>query len=85
MVMPGRRWSPAHVRGARTDSPTLEARRAESVRWMIAAAALSMVGAMATALVIRQPHLEGVFVAGWVMLVIGVLLFVRGFWQFVRS
>ena len=85
MVFVSRRLSPAHARGARTDSPTLEARRSDGVRWMVAAAALSTLGATATALAIRNPGWQPVFIGGWVVLLLGVILFVRGFWQFVRS
>ena len=85
MVVVNPRFSPTHTRGARTVSPTIEGRRSDALRLMLAGGVLALVGALATAWVIKRPQLQAAFTIGWTVIVIGCGLFVRGLWQFIRD
>ena len=79
------RHSPTHSRGARTISPTLEGRRADALRLMLAGGVLCALGAFTVSWVIRFPQLTLLALLGSLAVAVACMLFVWGLWLFIRD
>lgn len=85
MASASTRYSPTHSRGARTASPTIEGRRSDALRLMLAGGVTCALGAFAISWVIRFPHLVLLAWLGGAAVVLACTLFVWGLWLFIRD